>query len=127
VPNTHTDDRPQVPNAPLHFGRLTVDLAGYTVTVDGRVVPLTLTQFMIFKELVLRPHQVVERASLYAVLDARPFDVTHGHAPETLRTVDIHVSRLRKRLAQAGYDCIRTMRFVGYRFVPPDAVEHQAS
>ena len=46
--------------------------------------------------------------------------------PETLRVVDIHVSRLRKKLAQAGCDCIRTMRYVGYRFVPPDTEEPAA-
>jgi DNA-binding response OmpR family regulator len=126
VPNAHTDDRPRSPDTQLHFGPLAVDLAGYTVTVAGRVVPLTLTQFTIFKALVLQPHRVVDRASLYAALDERPFDYKHGQPPETLRAIDLHVSRLRKKLAQAGCDCIRTMRYVGYRFVPPDAVEQPA-
>jgi DNA-binding response OmpR family regulator len=115
-----TDARPSPQDTTLHFGRLAVDLAGYTVTVDGRVVSLTLTQFVIFKELVLQPHRVVDRARLYAVMDERPFDYRHGQPPETLRAVDIHVSRLRKKLARAGYDCIETMRFVGYRFVPEE-------
>jgi DNA-binding response OmpR family regulator len=34
------------------------------------------------------------------------------------RAVDLHISRLRRKLSAAGYDGIRTMRFIGYRFVP---------
>jgi hypothetical protein len=34
------------------------------------------------------------------------------------RSVDTHIARLRAKLRYAGYDCIKTMRFVGYRFVP---------
>jgi hypothetical protein len=41
---------------------------------------------------------------------------------DTARAVDILIFRLRGKLGRAGYDCIETIRFVGYRFVPRDRV-----
>jgi len=104
--------------ATIAFGPLVVDLTGFMVTVNGRDVALRFTEFLVFKELVLNPGRVIDRATLFAALNTRDFDYKHGHSPISMRTVDIHVSRIRRKLADAGYDCIKTMRFVGYRFVP---------
>jgi DNA-binding response OmpR family regulator len=97
-------------------GAMVLDIGGFTVTVEGQDVPVTLAEFLLLKQLALNPYRVLDRATLATVLGRRGF--VYDVHPISLRTVDLHISRLRKKLRQAGYDCIKTMRFVGYRFVP---------
>jgi len=97
-------------------GALALDSTGFTVTVDGRDLPVTLAEFLLLKEFVLNPYRVLDRTTLARALSRRGFGYTTSHL--SARTVDLHISHLRKKLHQAGYDCIKTMRFVGYRFVP---------
>lgn len=118
TPETALPEQPRV----IRYGHLRVDLVGFTVSVDGRDVPLTYSEFLLFKALLLQPTQVLDRAALMAVLDTRQFSYKHGWSEITFRAIDIHMSRIRRKLAVAGYDCIKTMRYVGYRFIPlPDA------
>jgi DNA-binding response OmpR family regulator len=102
----------------ITFGQLVIDLAGFMVPVGGTDVALSFTEHLVLKELVLNPGRVIVRATLFLALNIREFDYKHGHSPVSMRTVDTHVSRLRRKLAAAGYACIKTMRFVGYGFMP---------
>src|SRR3954467_4713925 len=103
------------------YGPLTVDIEGFTVAVAGRDVPLTFSEFLLFKTLLLNPNQVLSREVLQEVLGNRQLSYRQRWNDTGTRTIDIHMSRIRRKLARAGFDCIRTMRFVGYRFVPPEA------
>ncbi|MGI8550270.1 MAG: winged helix-turn-helix domain-containing protein [Dehalococcoidia bacterium] len=100
----------------LRYGPLAVDVAGFSVTVHGRDVRLTLGEFMLLVELARQPYKVLDRQLLAAVMKER------GIASETdqpsARSIDVVIHRLRGWLRKAGYDPIETMRFVGYRFVP---------
>lgn len=100
-------------------GPLRLDLSGFAVAVAGQDIAVTVTEFLLLKALALQPYRVLDCAALAASVYAHG----HGQAPQPMspRAVDLHISRLRRKLLQAGYDCIRTMRFVGYRFVPPVA------
>jgi two-component system, OmpR family, response regulator ChvI len=104
------------PGASTHIsvGPMNIDPEGFAVTIDGRDVSLTLAEFLLLQELASHPFQVLDRVRLSAAL--REHSLAQPAASG--RAVDTHISRLRAKLRDAGYDCIRTMRFVGYRFVP---------
>jgi DNA-binding response OmpR family regulator len=65
------------------------------------------------------PYQVLTRERLAAVFQSDVLRRSPGPLP-SVRAIDTHISRLRGKLHKAGFDCIRTMRHVGYRFVPPE-------
>jgi DNA-binding response OmpR family regulator len=100
-------------------GSLRLDLRGYAVALAGRDIEVTVTEFLLLKALAQQPYRVLDRAMLAHAVYA------HGHGqaarPMSPRAVDLHISRLRRKLSRLGCDAIKTMRFVGYRFVPPNA------
>lgn len=86
---------------------LTVDRGAHRVTVDGKEIDLTATEFNLLVTLVERRGRVQSRSQLLeAVWNANPTIQT--------RTVDMHVQRLRAKLGSAG-DLIETVRGFGYR------------
>ncbi len=92
----------------LHGGPLHVDLSAMRVTVDGREVELTPTEYRLLVALLGRRGRVQSRKQLLEVA----WDI---HVPIETRTVDMHVQRLRSKLSTAG-DWIETVRGFGYRF-----------
>jgi DNA-binding response OmpR family regulator len=87
-------------------GALRLDPDARTVTVDGRPVALTVTEFNLLAALLRTRGRVVGRAELLAQAWGQ---ADYG----TSRTVDVHVAQLRAKL---GEDCpIETVRGVGYR------------
>jgi DNA-binding response OmpR family regulator len=101
----------------LRAGPLALDLEGFAVTVDGEDLPVTYGEFLILEEFVRHPFQVLNRQRLTELV-RRGAPRSSPTNPEN-RAVDTHIARLRAKLRALGYDCIRTMRNVGYRFVPP--------
>jgi two-component system, OmpR family, response regulator MtrA len=89
------------------FGPLRIDTEARRVTVDGEAVELTRVEFDLLAALARRPGSAVSRAWLVDhVLDpARDGDE---------RTLDAHVSRLRRKLGVASRT-IGTVWGVGYR------------
>jgi DNA-binding response OmpR family regulator len=104
----------------LCFGRLQVDPEGFTATVNGEDLELTFGEFLLLKEFASHPYQVLDRERLSGLVRGGTEAADIRPSP---RSVDTHVARLRAKLRAAGYNCIRTMRFVGYRFVPPDGAK----
>lgn len=105
----------------LGAGPVTLDRGAHRVTVDGRAVELTATEFKLLERLIERRDRVQTRTQLLeSVWKAQPDIQT--------RTVDMHVQRLRAKLGSAG-DWIETVRAVGYRFrepAPPPARRRRA-
>ena len=105
--------RRREPDAPgverLKIGPLVVDLAAHSVTVAGKAVELTATEFKLLATLAQRRGRVQSRDQL--LRDVWEYDV----AIDT-RTVDTHMRRLREKLGRAG-DYLDTVRGVGYRFI----------
>jgi two-component system phosphate regulon response regulator PhoB len=88
-------------------GPLRIDRTAHRVTVDGRDVDLTPTEFKLLLLLVERKGRVQPRNMLLEIVwEAAPDIQT--------RTVDMHVQRLRAKLGGAG-DMIETVRGFGYR------------
>jgi DNA-binding response OmpR family regulator len=100
----------------IRHGSITIDLERFTVTVEGRPVELTRSQFLLLAALMREPLRVFTRTQLAAALRTAE-DGAHMSEPST-EAVDVHILRLRRKLGRVGGACIKTMRFVGYRFVP---------
>lgn len=94
---------------------LEIDLDRVEVRREGRVLPLTPAEFRLLAALVLAGGRVLTRQAL--------LDALYGHALGDAmdRTVDVHVSRLREKLAdRAGSpQYIATVRGAGYRATCP--------
>lgn len=106
----HEADSPPVRS--LHFAGWTLDLAARNlIGADGVVVVLSSAEFRLLQLLAESPNRVLSRDQLMDALagrDAGPFD----------RTIDVMISRLRRRLGDDARDpeLIRTVRSEGYIF-----------
>ena len=88
-------------------GPLRIESTAHRVSVDGREVDLTPTEFKLLLLLAERKGRVQPRNLLLEIVwEAAPDIQT--------RTVDMHVQRLRAKLGPAG-DLIETVRGFGYR------------
>src|ERR1700693_1863134 len=89
------------------IGPLRIDSTEHRVTVDGREIELTPTEFKLLLLLAERKGRVQPRNLLLEIVwEAAPDIQT--------RTVDMHVQRLRAKLGEAG-DLSETVRGFGYR------------
>jgi DNA-binding response OmpR family regulator len=86
---------------------ITVDTGSREAWVDGKPVELTGLEIDLLVALLRRAGRVVPRAALLEL--AGRGDVTVGE-----RAVDVHISRLRKKLGDDPPTRIRTVRGVGY-------------
>jgi len=87
---------------------LLIDLPRHLVTVQGRSVELTATEFKLLTVLAQRRGRVQSREQLLR-------DVWNYENVIDTRTVDTHVRRLREKLGRAAR-FLDTVRGVGYRF-----------
>ena len=77
---------------------------------SGELLKLSIVEYAILSRLFIDPDSVKDRASLVS---------TSGDGVD-LRSTDVHVSRLRRKLAlYGGQDLIQTVRGQGYRMVAP--------
>ena len=105
------------PGDTLRVGGIELNPATRTVLQDGKRVDLTSVEFNLLQVLLQEAGQVVSRERLVdSVLGRKfsPFD----------RSIDMHVSKVRKKLGDAddGADYIKTVRGVGYIFTRPAKV-----
>ncbi|MBI2831967.1 MAG: response regulator transcription factor [Chloroflexi bacterium] len=90
-------------------GDLFIDLAACEVTVGGRLVPLTFKEYELLKYLAGNKGRVFTREGLLNKVWG--YDYYGGD-----RTVDVHITRLRSKIEDAGHTFIETVRNIGYRF-----------
>lgn len=92
----------------LCFDDLLVDLDAYRVSRAGRVIELGPMEYRLLCFFLRHPSKVFTREELIEAV--WPADRTID-----LRTVDVHIVRLRRSLTRYGHvDPIRTVRTVGY-------------
>lgn len=96
---------------PLVVANLALDQASRTVKVNGAPVDVTSTEWALLWVLASRAGAVVSRDELYTDALGSSYDGLD-------RGVDIHLSRLKKKLAAHGFDpaSIKSIRSVGYLF-----------
>ncbi len=100
--------RPASAAETLGFSDVVMDLAGHRVNRGGSPVRLGPTEFRLLRFVMERPGRVFSREQLLDGVWGRDAEVE-------LRTVDVHIRRLRKALNDGGRpDLIRTVRAAGY-------------
>ena len=98
----------------LNAGVLELDVAGHRVLSSGHEIKLGPTEYRLLHFLMTHAERVYSRTQL---LDR----VWGANVYVEERTVDVHVRRLRKALADVGADAyIQTVRGAGYRFSTRD-------
>lgn len=101
--------RPAAAAKPVRVAGLEVDPRGMSVTVAGRPLELTLSEYRLLEHLARHPGRVFSRAELLAAC------LPDSDALE--RVVDAHLNSVRRKLAAAGVtDALGTVRGAGYRF-----------
>lgn len=98
------------PDTTIRIKDLRIDISNELVHIGDEPVPLTATEFRIFRTLVMQPAAVIRRGAL---LLATADSARHI----TSRSLDGHISRLRTKLRVYGV-WIRTFKGIGYRFLP---------
>ena len=105
---------PRQAQAPITVGDVTADPTRHQVTVSGRQVDLTPTEFALLAALIQSPGRVFTRLQL---LDQALGESYEGYE----RTVDAHIKNLRQKLeadpARPKY--VLTVYGVGYKFAEP--------
>jgi DNA-binding response OmpR family regulator len=90
----------------IKLNRLSVDLPGKRLSIDGAEVELTAREWLLLECLVRRIGQVVSKERVQQALAAPDHDITPN-------AIEVHVSRLRAKLGEAAV--IRSLRGLGYR------------
>ena len=90
---------------PREVSGLRLDSRARTVTLDGRSLDLSRLEYELLLFLSRHPRQVFSRSQLLGHV--------WGHNHTTVRTVDVHVSRLRTKLGDP--EIVTTVYGVGYR------------
>lgn len=100
--------RPDSAGETLTYADIALDTAQHRVTRGGDTMKLGPTEFRLLSTFIQRPGRVWAREQLLDRVWGRDKEVD-------LRTVDVHVGRLRKALSKDGEpDLIRTVRGAGY-------------
>lgn len=104
---------PPVPPLVLHFGPIVLDRSTHTVTVYGKPVDLTPTEFSLLETMMGEPGRVFRRADLLEAIQGVAFN---GYE----RTVDAHIKNLRRKIEPdpSHPRFILTIWGVGYRLNP---------
>ena len=100
--------RPALAGETLVFADIEMDTVAHKVRRGGKPVALGPTEFRLLRHLLEHPGRVFSRERL--------LDSVWGHDSDIeLRTVDVHIRRLRQAINQGDRpDLIRTVRSAGY-------------
>lgn len=105
----HGPSRAELRGSVHTVGSLSIDLAMRDVTFDDQPVGLTTMEFDVLAMLAIHAGCVVEREDLYSEVAGIAYDGID-------RGMDVHVSRIRRKLERCGFDATRlkSVRGVGY-------------
>lgn len=106
----HAHRKPQA-NVDRAASGVVLDLSRKRVLLDNVAANLTFREFELLQFLVLREGRTVGRDEIIETLWAD----AEGEEIPSARTIDVHVRRLRVKLAHYQ-DIVRTVRGIGYRF-----------
>ncbi len=99
-------------HGPIEAGAMVLNRARQTLFVEENEVELSATEYKLLKALMEHPNRVLDRDRL--------MNLTHGRDFMAFdRSIDVHVSKLRAKLAPYPHlrKCIKTVWGTGYMFV----------
>ncbi|MFK8050601.1 MAG: response regulator transcription factor [Halioglobus sp.] len=95
----------------IDLGLTQLDTSNRCARYSGEDLNLTSAEFNVMWELASHAGQVVDKESISQAALGRPLSAYD-------RSIDVHVSKIRKKLAQAGGEnLILSVRGIGYQFV----------
>ena len=100
---------------------LHLDHAQRRVWINGREIQFTFQEFELLAFLAAHPATVFTRAELVERVWHRTLGQDGRPVPRDSRTVDVHVSRVRRKLGPRHGQCLVTEYRVGYQFRPRPA------
>lgn len=102
------------PGEPISVGELSIDGAAREVALNGRRLQLSPKEFDLLHYLAERPDEVVSKQQLLAEVWRQPYGGSD-------KTVDVHLSWLRKKLGESAADSryLQTVHGVGVKLVTP--------
>ena len=100
--------RPALAGGALHYADVEMDTTAHRVKRGGQPIALGPTEFRLLRHFLENPGRVFSRERLLDAVWGRDSDIE-------MRTVDVHIRRLRKAINLEGLpDIIRTVRSAGY-------------
>ncbi|MCZ7851689.1 MULTISPECIES: response regulator transcription factor [Agrobacterium] len=91
-----------------HFGNLSIDPRSNEVSIAGSIIELRRREYLVLEALMRRPNRIVTRANLIEAVYTLDDEIESN-------ALDAHISRIRKKLAQAEASVeIRAVRNIGY-------------
>jgi DNA-binding response OmpR family regulator len=102
-------------DAPLMVGGLAIDVAAREARLDGKPIELSPKEFDVLRFLAERRGEVVSKRELLAEVWRQPYGGSE-------KTVDVHISWLRKKLGETAADSryLQTVFGVGVKLVDPE-------
>jgi Transcriptional regulatory protein, C terminal len=100
---------------------LLLDHAQRRAWINGREIQFTFQEFELLAFLAAHPATVFSRAELVERVWHRTLGQDGRPVPKDSRTVDVHVSRVRRKLGPRHGQCLVTEYRVGYQFRPRPA------
>lgn len=94
---------------PLSFDQLTIDVDKREVVAAGEKVNFRPKEFELLVQLAKSPGTVFSREQLLEQVWG--FDYFGD-----VRTIDVHIKKIRQRLEKLPYECIHTVWGIGYKF-----------
>jgi DNA-binding response OmpR family regulator len=93
----------------IQFNQTIIDRKSYEVRCNGHIIILPLKEFELLSQLASYPNRVFTREELIQLIWGPDFE-------GDIRTVDVHIKRLRERFAKRTDDfSIKTVRGIGYK------------
>jgi DNA-binding response OmpR family regulator len=111
----HPATRDRYRSAKLTLGELVLDIQRHRLTVGGRQIELTPSEFKLLRTLMAAPGRLFTREQL--------LDALYPHGEEVVdRVIDVHIGKLRQKIENdpANPCYIMTVRGYGYQFAERD-------
>ncbi len=100
-------------NNVLRSNGIEIDLPGKAVSVNGKAVVLTRTEYELLLFFISNKNRVVSKASMAEHLSGEMADMLDNHD-----FVYTHIKNLKAKLAEAGVkDCIKNVYGAGYKWI----------
>ena len=96
----------KLPSSSVRLGIFEINRSSRTLIRDGQEIDLTAKEWAVMERLTRHPNAVVPKEALEETLYSIDSDVASN-------TLEVHVSRIRKKIGKAH---IETLRGLGYRF-----------
>lgn len=99
---------PSLSDKYAHFGNLSIDPRANEVSIAGSIIELRRREYLVLEALMRRPNRIVTRSNLIEAVYTLDDEIESN-------ALDAHISRIRKKLAQAEATVeIRAVRNIGY-------------